>query len=211
MQADETLKILVDKFNLDLSQPNPIQIPGSRWHDVGQLLNDLGFKNLAEIGVYRGRFTERLTSQCPTAQVSAIDAWNLYQDYNDYTKDDLEDIAYNEFNKRMEKYNNLKVIKSWSVDASKIFEDNSLDYIFIDANHQFEFVVEDLKAWYPKVKEGGIIMGHDYFAPRHPKIKVLNFGVINAVNGFVESKHIKHLFIWKDNVPSWLFVKGDNL
>ena len=47
-----------------------------------------------------------------------------------------------------------------SVDASKIIEDNSIDFIYIDANHID--VATDLKCWFPKLKEGGIIAGHDY-------------------------------------------------
>jgi predicted O-methyltransferase YrrM len=47
-------------------------------------------------------------------------------------------------------------------EAYKLFEDESIDFLFIDADHSFEAVKKDLKLWYPKVKTGGIIAGHDY-------------------------------------------------
>jgi hypothetical protein len=202
----ETLDFIQKRYNLNLDQPNPIKIPASRWHDLGHLLNDLGCKKGVEIGVYRGRFTATLAKRTPNMELIGIDAWKVYPGYKDYEDNDLESEAYTDAVRRTQQYPNVKLVNSWSVDASKTFEDESLDYIFIDANHTYEWVVEDLKAWVPKVKTGGIIMGHDYFVMRK-----LNFGVIQAVNGWVETHFIRHLFTWQDNCPSWLFVKGDTL
>jgi len=47
--------------------------------------------------------------------------------------------------------------------ASAFFEDESVDAIFIDAGHSYESVMKDLKAWYPKMKKGGMMAGHDFF------------------------------------------------
>jgi predicted O-methyltransferase YrrM len=49
-----------------------------------------------------------------------------------------------------------------SVEASKLYEDNSLDFIFLDAAHDYENVYKDLIHWYPKIKSGGVFAGHDY-------------------------------------------------
>lgn len=74
----------------------------------------------------------------------------------------------------------LDIIRDLSVNASKKFKNESLDFIFIDACHDYECVKEDLNAWYPKLKKGGIIAGHDYYDG--------HAGVENAVNEFFYEK-----------------------
>lgn len=49
-----------------------------------------------------------------------------------------------------------------SVEASKIYDDRSLDFVFIDGDHQFESVKNDIQCWLPKIKKGGVLAGHDY-------------------------------------------------
>ena len=50
-----------------------------------------------------------------------------------------------------------------SVDAAKLVPDKSLDYIYIDGDHTYEGLMKDLNAWYPKLADGGMISGHDYY------------------------------------------------
>ena len=61
--------------------------------------------------------------------------------------------------------NYYSVLKMSSVDAAATFENGSLDFVFIDAAHEYENVLADIAAWLPKVKVGGILAGHDYFHP----------------------------------------------
>lgn len=56
----------------------------------------------------------------------------------------------------------INPIKMDSISASKTYEDNSIDFVFIDANHEYIHVKNDIEAWFPKVKVGGTIAGHDY-------------------------------------------------
>jgi cephalosporin hydroxylase len=72
----------------------------------------------------------------------------------------------------------INPIRLSSVEASKRYEDNSLDVVFIDAAHDYENVSQDIKCWLPKVKQGGYIAGHDYF--------VLAYGVRKAVDEMFE-------------------------
>jgi len=63
--------------------------------------------------------------------------------------------------------------------VSQTFHDESIDFIFLDGNHHSPFIDDDLKLWYPKLKYGGCIAGHDYIdAP----------DVRNAVNKFFNKK-----------------------
>jgi hypothetical protein len=56
----------------------------------------------------------------------------------------------------------VQMIRDYSVKAAEQVPDGSLDWVFIDANHSYRSVLEDLDAWAPKVKSGGLISGHDY-------------------------------------------------
>ena len=77
-------------------------------------------------------------------------------------------------------------VKLPSVFASTLYTDKSLDFVFIDADHRYEGVLADIKAWLPKVRDGGIIAGHDYDWE----------GVFKAVNEMFEGKIIKTGTSW---------------
>lgn len=83
-------------------------------------------------------------------------------------------------------------IRKASLEAVNDFEDNSLDFVFIDASHEYLDVKEDLKAWWPKVKKDGVFAGHDY---KHWA------GVTRAVNEFAVNNNLKASNISK---TSWL-------
>lgn len=75
------------------------------------------------------------------------------------------------------------IVESDSVAAASKFDDQSLDYVYIDADHSYEAVKADIEAWLPKIKPDGIICGHDYF--EHEE-----FGVIKAVNEIFKTKSV---------------------
>jgi predicted O-methyltransferase YrrM len=56
----------------------------------------------------------------------------------------------------------ISVIQNYSTEASKLYEDNSLDFVFIDGDHSFSAVTDDIEHWLPKLKANGLIAGHDY-------------------------------------------------
>ncbi len=197
-----TLNTIVQKYHLVLDdQSGPIQIPQSR-ETMGTLLNDLGFRKGVEIGVYRGKFTVALAKGAPDMELTGVDGWAVYPGYKDDVENDLESEAYDDAVNRTKDYPNIHLVKAWSTEAAKMFDDQSLDFIYIDANHDFEHCVEDLAAWSKKVKKGGILSGHDYAVDHKKKV-----GVVEAVSGWMTAYEIKPLFIWEDRTPSWMFVK----
>lgn len=73
------------------------------------------------------------------------------------------DSLYEVFLKNIEPVRHkINPVKSLSWDGAALYEDNSLDFVFIDAAHDYESVKKDLKAWFPKIKKGGLIAGHDF-------------------------------------------------
>jgi len=77
----------------------------------------------------------------------------------------------------------INPIKLSSMEAANLYSDNSLDFVFIDASHDYENVKNDILAWFPKVKTNGIIAGHDY--DDHWS------GVKKAVNEFIQNNNYK--------------------
>jgi hypothetical protein len=57
---------------------------------------------------------------------------------------------------------NIKKMKMFSIEASPLFEPESLDAVYIDGYHFYKAVLEDIDVWYPKIKKGGILCGHDF-------------------------------------------------
>jgi hypothetical protein len=82
--------------------------------------------------------------------------------------------AVNQFRDRCE------ILRMTSLEASKKFDDLSLDFAFIDGDHSYEGCSLDISLWYPKLKVGGLLSGHDYIDEK-------GYGVIPAVDEFVSS------------------------
>ena len=140
-------------------------------------LPDTGFR-FAELGVWKGRslsyFTVESINKNKKGTIYAIDHWlgsieHLCPDSNTILESNLEDSPEGLYEKFLNNINPIKelitIIRKPSLDAARIIEDKSLDAIFIDASHEYKDVLLDLKAWVPKIKEGGIIAGHDWDWP----------------------------------------------
>lgn len=97
----------------------------------------------------------------------------------------------------------VKVIRGYSPIAADQFEDGFFDWIYIDAIHTFEAANADIRAWYPKIRKGGVLSGHDYLEGRR---RGQYFGVKSAVNKFI-AEHGLELVITKEPFPSWYTQK----
>ena len=159
----DTLEYIKDKYKLDLEQPLPIKLPIERFKEFPKLMRELGFTKGVEIGVATGRYSKWLCHQMPKLKLFLVDPWEAYSDYveHHYSSDVLNG-CYEQAKERLANYN-VEFIRKYSMDAVKDFLDDSLDFVFIDGNHSFEYVTEDIAAWSKKVKPGGIIAGHDYW------------------------------------------------
>ena len=97
------------------------------------------------------------------------------------------------------------VIQERSERTARLFDDGSLDWIYLDANHEYSHVLQDLAAWVPKVKAGGVVAGHD-FLDNVVTIRGVPtvFGVKRTVNEFFVGQDV---FTTEDPFPTWYLTK----
>lgn len=210
-----TLQKVLDTYNLKGSAEK-IEIPNVDRLDMMKLFNDLGFKVGVEIGTERGVFAKSICNQIPGVQLTCVDPWLAYKGYREHVSQERLDGFYEETKERLADYD-VTLIRKFSTDAVEDFEDNSLDFVYIDGNHEYRHTVNDIALWTPKVKIGGIVAGHDYIKRKNPDYLM---GVVPAVDGYVDAYGIKPLFIFgRKNAPegekrdrnrSWMFVKERN-
>ena len=136
-----------------------VEIPDCGREDLPEFFKEMGFKVGAEIGVERGKFIEILCRD--GLKLYAIDPWMAYDDLKVKNSQKKHDAFYEEAKERLAPYD-CTIIRKTSMEAVKDFEDGSLDFVYIDGNHSFKYVVEDIWEWSKKVKKGGVISGHDY-------------------------------------------------
>ena len=116
----------------------------------------------------------------------SIDPWlsaseEEYDDRSNVSQDEF-DVNYQQTRERLAPFGGRSEIwRMMSVEAAERVPEGSLDFVYIDARHDYGSVLEDLDAWFSKVKPGGIIAGHDYADGDFPQGK---FGVKSAVDEF---------------------------
>ena len=117
-----------------------------------------------EVGTFKGEFSKQILENW-SGTLYMVDVWrSLGDEYIDSSNHGNFDIEiFGESIKNIKGHEDRGVmVRASSEIASNMFLDNSLDFVYIDANHAYDFVKEDIQLWYPKVKSGGWVMGHDY-------------------------------------------------
>jgi predicted O-methyltransferase YrrM len=178
--------------------------------ELAEYFNTLNFKIIVEVGVFDGHYSEILCQKNPSAKIYAVDPWEIYGGYRDHKFKSSMERAYNSAKSKLAPHN-CEIVKKFSVDAAKDFKDGSIDAVFIDGNHSYDYVKQDIELWAPKVGVGGIVSGHDYYVFKHSH----NVGVIKAVDEFVAANGYKlELTDWDkkaeftdDRQPCWWFKK----
>ena len=179
--------------------------------ELPQFFVDSGYKVGAEIGVYKGGFTEKF---CKAGlKMYAIDPWMAYQGAGRTQQEQArQDFLYGHAKRTLAPYD-CEVIRATSMEALKQFKDESLDFVYIDGDHSFKHIAADIEEWSKKVRKGGIVAGHDYFFYKNMR---LICQVKPVVDAYVDTFGITKLYTFgadphakdKDNrYPSWLWIK----
>ena len=183
-----------------------------------------------EVGTFKGDFSKQILENWG-GTLCMIDVWRELSDkeYLDSSNHgNFENGVYREAMDNIKGFEDRAImIRASSEIASTIFEDDSLDFVYIDANHAYDFVVEDIALWFPKLKKGGIFSGHDYidmdwygdtvYAPNgKDKYIYLNsdeglvyagiFGVNPAVDEFCQRNNY-NLEVTQEWLGTWWIIK----
>lgn len=174
-------------------------------HRLGAFLQEHGVRGtMCEVGCAYGGFAEmNLRDWQGCDKYIMVDPW-ITQPKSVY-KERTEGIDYEGYYQsclRLSQRDPRVLLKRmYSKDAAEIVPDNSLDIVYLDGNHAKEFISEDLRLWWPKVKSGGIFSGHDFYT-------ALTDGYWNEVDGPVKE------FVFGHNLPltltpcsSWWTIK----
>ncbi|MCB4790781.1 MAG: class I SAM-dependent methyltransferase [Elusimicrobia bacterium] len=163
-------------------------------------------KNLTgvEIGVYKADHAESLLENLDIRRLYLVDPYNLYGDYDagkahyGIDQDPLE-LAKKEAVKRLSRFSDkISWVYKKSSDSMNDIPDG-LDFVYLDGNHGEAFVNEELINFYPKIRKGGVIGGHDFyngFCREHD-------GVVQAVTKYA----VKNGLVLQVELPDWWIIK----
>jgi len=160
----------------------------------------------AEIGVENGDNATEILNFLNIKQLILVDPWKGYTDswweedtsnpIDEALDDNLHESNYKETLKKFSNNSKVKIIRDYSTNAAKMFDNEYFDFVYIDGAHSYEEVKKDLESWYPKLKKFGVMCGDDYGNIHVP--------VIKAVSEFV----YKHKLLVKcDEKNQFWFVK----
>ncbi len=150
----------------------------------------------AEIGVASGVNASTILKFLNMQELILIDPWERAINNNE----DREKYLFhkNRYETTLAKFSNntkVKIIKKFSIEAAEMFDDQYFDFIYIDGDHEYEAVIKDLYAYYPKLKQFGVMCGDDY---GHPS----GLGVVQAVQEFSIEKQL--LVNYREDNQFWM-------
>lgn len=167
------------------------------WERLHEIINEHNIQTYVEVGVWTGKTLLKVSRHDNILIAIGYDPYTEYSEKGKREKKQKRfqkqwDCIYEKTKKLLEGEPNVVLRRLTSSQGAKLHEDESLDMVFIDANHSYEEVKKDIELWLPKIKKGGILAGHDYS---------LRFGgVIRAVDELLGYENIevcnKETTIW---------------
>jgi Methyltransferase domain len=187
------------------------------WRELGIWLNAQGLTGTgAEIGVKEAKYSERILYHWKGRLLYSIDPWRefspeIYRDGANVPAEEQEAFLA-EAKLRLVRFGDRsKILRLTSEEAAREIPDGSLDFAYLDAQHHYEAVKEDIALWYPKIKPGGLLGGHDYLDlnEKDPVTGFVTvFGVKRAVNEFIsKNPRLDFFTTTKGKLPSWFVRK----
>ena len=188
-----------------------LQINFKNRRTLVESLNNENFKNCAEVGVRTGWFSKYILENTKM-KVYAVDPWE------DNAELSNAEAVFQECKERLSSFGErCEMVKGYSPEISDKFENESLDFVYIDGLHDYESVKKDIAAWWEKIRSGGVLSGHDFNRFKWS-------GVVRAVEEFCQENDLKYYLTGKvgnalesqtgdldeydGDEHSWVIVKG---
>lgn len=159
----------------------------------------LGLTRGAEIGVADGRNSLTLCEAIPGLQLLAVDPWLRYQGNPRGGPQEQHDGNLEIARERLNAFS-VTFLHGMSMDVVRDVPVDSLDFAYIDGNHSFDWVMQDLIEWSKRVRPGGIVAGHDFY---HFKWA----GIVEAVVAYTGAHGITDWHLCDEREPSFWWVK----
>ncbi|WP_370574771.1 class I SAM-dependent methyltransferase [Methanomethylovorans sp.] len=176
----------------DLSYP--IICPRGGRPRLAEVFRELGYLKGVEIGTRKGDFSKVLCESIPNLQLTCVDPWTAFRKVTQEQQDDYYKKAY----EALAPFN-VRLLKMTSMRAVETYEDNSIDFAFVDGSHDFDDAMMDIILWSRKVRVGGIMAVHDY--SMFPD-------VVRAVNAYVASHKIAPWYLVREYESTVFWVKS---
>jgi hypothetical protein len=185
------MKDLLDKWYDQSQQIAPVRIRTLTRERLVRLFGEYGLLRGAEIGVDRGHFSEYILKYTP-CNLLCVDPWRWKL---------RGESRYQSTVRRLAPYGDrVRIDRRDSFDAGRDVPDGSLDFVYIDGDHTFDFVMTDIIWWTRKVRMGGVVSGHDLYLFRHA-------GVVAAVDVYTRQHGITKWFITDERWPSFFWIR----
>ena len=136
--------------------------------------------SVVELGVFKGEFATELYKRLSPLQLLLVDIWcgesgsGDKDGYNHITVKDMERV-YIELVDKYKSLNEVKLIRETTTNFLQSQVDSAFDMIYVDADHSYEAVTNDLQLSFKKLKNGGVLAGHDYIQYSQIAAAVDNF------------------------------------
>ena len=191
------MSVIKDGLKLKANKWGKVEIPNCKRRELPAFFVEMGYKKGVEIGTYKGDFAERFARK--GLEIWTVDPWEFTEDYHPLRlrKQSRNEVLCGMAKKKLGKYPNAHIIRKTSMKALKDFEDESIDFVYIDGHHGLKYVIEDIYGWSRKVRKGGIISGHDYALRRGDKVpgKPLTMQSKIAVDAYTKAFEIRKWYV----------------
>jgi len=186
------MKELLDSWYERAQQIAPVRIRTLTREGLVKQFGQFGLLRGAEIGVDRGHFSEYMLKYVPGCTLLCVDPWRWKL---------RGESRYQSTARRLAPYGErATIIRKYSFDAVRDVPDGSLDFVYIDGDHTFDYVMTDIIWWATKVRLGGIVAGHDYYRFR-------GGGVVPAVDLYTQQHGITKWFLTDEKEATWFWCK----